>query len=701
LWLRRAVAFVGLVLLALNFLEFPRHVNNVWHDTSSFASYEYYAARHFQFGQQVFQNIGPYGYVHYAYLYAGYLPVQKIVLKTFSRLGLFLLVLWVARRLPGSASKFCWWAVFFIFQPFSPLFDWSSLISYPEIDWDQDYDYLGIYLAALYLLQDRRDWQFRAAAGACLVFLAFTALTKHTAFVLALAAVGAVFLHKLQGGFRKVREVRSRRREEAEPDVPQKSASLRRRLAVLESAPALGHLLLFCLALGLFWVLAGQQLANLPGFVRGIFAFSSGYSEATLPAPSLQPALFGLLIAGLLLLRSLYNWRALKQGLARMMFEGFLLFIAWKHGFVQMGFPHSGLFFVAALLCAIPFCLLPAAPATPSPSGFSQRVRQIARLLWPVLLAVILLSLIGTAISSPGFGYDPGFLFYRLKNNAAWLLSPRAKLAEMDRDLHAVEKMFSLPDIKARVQGARMDFFGDVPGWPLLNRLNYWSRPMPITFAAWNDALEQANEAFYRNPQTAPEFVICDLHRTNNRFVAQDDALALRALLDNYHPVLTEKQFLLVQKNHLPWREHLEKKPISEFRTQFFNPVPLNELSARMIWMEAQLHYSCLGQLRAWVYRPTPCYISFRLAGEPTEYWNRFMAGIGGAGCMLTPLLADNRDLLKFYRPGDGLNDFRRVEVFGFSCDPGDEKYFKKEIQVRFYSVTRPTERPQLPEARP
>ena len=53
----------------------------------------------------------------------------------------------------------------------------------------------------------------------------------------------------------------------------------------------------------------------------------------------------------------------------------------------------------------------------------------------------------------------------------------------------------------------RVDFFGDQPGWPLLNRLNYWSRPMPILFAAWNPALERANEAFYRDPQTAPEYV--------------------------------------------------------------------------------------------------------------------------------------------------------------------------------------------------
>src|ERR1039457_957808 len=62
--LQRTLGFLGLALLAFNLLEFPRHANNPWHDPSSFASYEYYAAHHFQFGTEIYQNVGPYGYVH-------------------------------------------------------------------------------------------------------------------------------------------------------------------------------------------------------------------------------------------------------------------------------------------------------------------------------------------------------------------------------------------------------------------------------------------------------------------------------------------------------------------------------------------------------------------------------------------------------------------------------------------------------------
>ena len=327
------LGFLGVALLAFNLLEFPRHANNPWHDPSSFASYEYYAAHHFQFGKEIYQNVGPYGYVHYGWIYGGYLPVQKILLKNLSRLGLLLLVLWVIRRLPHPGLKFCWWVMFFLFQPFSPLFDWNSLLAFPEMDWDQAYAYLTIYLAALYLWQGRKDRLFYMLSGALLCFLAFTALTKNTSFVLAGAAVGAVALHKL----------------------------LRK-----DFRAAFGYPLLFLFFLLVFWILAGQQPAHLPAFVRGIFAFSGGYTEATLPNTTIKPALAGGLVAALLLSRSVYNCLALKQGVARTLLEVFILFIAWKHGFVPMGFPHSGLFFVAALLLSIPlfFVLVLAGPAS-------------------------------------------------------------------------------------------------------------------------------------------------------------------------------------------------------------------------------------------------------------------------------------------------------------------------------------------------
>ena len=94
--------------------------------------------------------------------------------------------------------------------------------------------------------------------------------------------------------------------------------------------------------------------------------------------------------------------------------------------------------------------------------------------------------------------------------------------------------------------------------------------------------------------------------------------------------------------------------------------------------MEAEFRPTWLGKLRAFLYRPAACYISYRFVGDPTEYYSRFITCMGRSGCMVTPFIHDNPGVLRFYQPGDDLDALKRIEVFGFSCDPGDEKYFKQ-----------------------
>src|ERR1017187_335494 len=139
---RRTAYSLAIALLTLNLLEFPRQVLNSGHDVSCYATFEYYVAHHFQFGKEVFQSIGPYGYLHYGYVYAGYLPVQKIILKTLYRLGFVLLIVWAGRRLPHPALRLCWWAAFFVFQPCTWLLEVPGMPDFvrePEMDWEQDY----------------------------------------------------------------------------------------------------------------------------------------------------------------------------------------------------------------------------------------------------------------------------------------------------------------------------------------------------------------------------------------------------------------------------------------------------------------------------------------------------------------------------------------------------------------------------------
>ena len=632
---RRTACALAIALLTLNLLEFPRQVFNPAHDASSHATFEYYAAHHFQFGKQVFQNVGPYGYIHYSYFYSGYLPVQRIILKTLYRLGLILLIVWAGRRLPHPALQLCWWAAFFIFQPFTWPLEVPGLPDFvraPEMDWDQDYGYLTVYLSALYLLQNRKGWPFAIISGALLFFLGFAALTKHTTFVLAAGAVGAVVLQK----------------------------ALRRELLA-----ATGTAVAYVLFLGAHWLMAGQALENFPGFVRGIFAFTAGYNEVqSLPGPVLT-TLIGLLVAALLGLRSVYNFRALKQGLARTLLELFLLFTAWKHGFVYEEFSHVMTFFFATVCVGLlVFHLLlpierdppPGTPAFPKLHRFATSPVVLAAGLGLVLLALGRSATAGPKRPGASGGYHPGYLINRLKNNLDWMVSPRRQMARMREDLAKAEAYFALPRIKAEVGQQRVDYFGMKPGWILLNHLTYWSRPMPISHLAWNGELAQANEAFYRDARTMPEYVICDVYGYGARFVPQTDPLALRALLDNYVPVLWEWKlgwtFVLLKKNPFPPRDHLEKKLLLDVKTLLGDGVPLHEWSNQCLWLEVEIRRSLLGKALSFFYKPRLCHIGYHCVGTSEEHAARFITQLGRGGCMLTPLVERQRRLAELLRSG-------------------------------------------------
>jgi hypothetical protein len=673
---RRAVWILGVLVLGLNLLEFPRYPYSILHDLSSHASFEYYAAKHFQFGRQVYQNVGPYGYVHYAYTYAGYLPVQKIALRTLCQLGLLLLIAWAGRRLGYPGLELCWWASFFIFVPLSYQ-GWAAtgppgdaLRPLWELDWDQVYGYVTVYLAGLYLLEGRRGRAYILVGVSLLLLLAFLALTKHTLFVLACAAVCAVALEML----------------------------LRKDLWAGLLVPAL-----FMILLTILWVVAGQELGNLPAFIQGIFAFSSGYNEAFMVQEALPVTLLAAAVMGLLLGRSLYNWLALGQGVGRALIESALLFIAWKHALVRADANHVPLFAFSAVTLAIPlfFFRLPyRTGGVTALSPWPERWRLAAT--WAIV-PVVALAVLMLAQASPSLGgndrlerlcYRPGDLWRRLQNNADWILFPEWHLAEMERRLHEVRAAISLPQMKATVGDSRVDVFGMSPAPVLLNDFNYQSRPMPISFAVSNRLLSEANEAFYRNSATAPDFIVCSIYSgLGDRVGIQDDAGAFRALLDNYHPVRTGGGLLLMEKNQGAWRERAEKRALATFDTQFGAQIPLQEWNRQGVWMEVDIEHTFLGKLLAFFYKPPPCALTLTCVGSSRPLAYRFVTSMGASGCMLTPLIQNNHELLSLFQEGAASAALKKVESFGFLCLPHYRLFFKGVIHVRLYSIDTPIPR--------
>ena len=78
---------------------------------------------------------------------------------------------------------------------------------------------------------------------------------------------------------------------------------------------------------------------------------------------------------------------------------------------------------------------------------------------------------------------------------------------------------------------------------------------------------------------------------------------------------------------------------------------------------------------------------------RPKIFYGWFVTSMGPVGCMLTPLIKDNGDLLSFYRPNSRPEDLRRVESIWFTRQTRHRIFFRDKIRIRLYSLGQPAER--------
>lgn len=644
----KTAVLLSFMVMMLHLLEFPHCSYSVSHDSSSSATFEYYAAKKVQFGTALFQNIGPLGYIHYSYDYIGYLHWQKVFLKNISRLVLVLLAGWMMIRLQQPTAKIAWFASLCAYYSFG---DGSNR---DYLDLQDNLAYLTIYLLALWQLQNRKDRLFRLLSMAGWFFLAFISLNKNTFFILSCFINIAVAMQNL---------------------VRRKPLQ-----TVLDAGS-------FITALVANWLLAGQQLQNLPGFLYGVFAFSSGYNEAMALATPLIPLGLGLLVMLLLAGHILPDWWRNKKEFGRPAIEIFLLFILWKHGFVRSD-EHLLIFFYAVLSCAIPIYYYR------FESNAQLNLNETGKtglLTVGSCVAVHLFAIISFYAIIHNCHYKPVRLWNHLQHNTSWLLSPLANTREMERQLQAMKVKHALPNTRRTVGNDSIDFFGYEPGYLLLNDLNYTPRPMPITFVAMNSYLQQANEMFYRNPATAPRFILYQSGGIDNRLFQQDDALARQAMLYSYQPVLRENDLILFQRKQPEDTASVHRaRIIREETISFDQAVSLEKLPDQPLWLEATIKHSLAGKIRNLLFKAPPCHIKLRFPDGEEVQVRKFVTAMGECGFLINPYIETIDDLPAAYDPGRATS-FGKVAALSFSHNWLDGIFFNNEIKLRWRLAARPT----------
>jgi hypothetical protein len=635
-WLGRVAAVLGAILIALYYFTPAQEVMNATLDSSNYASYAYFTAKGFQYGQQVVPMVGPLGFVMYGFIYGGNLFWDRLYLDLVIKLGLAALLLWFFCRSRRGIIRWLWLAV---------------LLGVTPLIHDSAYDF-AILFGGLFLLvnpyQTRRQQTADLAVAA---FLALLAMLKGTQLTLSLLALGFV-----AGAARDFR-----------------------RFAWLAGA--------FVASFLLIWAFAGQSLANIPGFLLGIKELSIGYNDTMSLQESPGTTVTGVAVLSLLLLAIMGSWLVRRDrrpvGFALLLLGGFT-FIIWKHGFVRAD-GHVLIFFHDACAIAMTALLLLNFEARER-SAWTRREVYGRRAVHGVAALAVLGGLYGSGQRSiVQLKWELSQLPGLIPAHVEHLLTVRTKKTLLDQERGLQRLRFALPRVAEMVGPGSIDFFGFGHGFLPLNRLNYQPRPMGGgSFNVFTPYLQKLNEQYLLNPHTRPGYMLLNLETIDDRFLAQDDARSLVALIEGYEPVEAEQGMLLLRAR--PGVAPAEPRLLGERAFVFGENVPVPAAQpGEIVLASFELPLNLAGRARSFFYKPPVLHLHLDGNGIHQPDNRRINASMVRLPMVLSPVLEETPDLLALYSedPGKTVHGIRIEAV-----SPGF--HASDRLRVRFSAVLRP-----------
>ncbi|MDB6170071.1 MAG: hypothetical protein JWM88_2935 [Verrucomicrobia bacterium] len=633
---RRWRWFGAWLLLAIYFVAPPRGVFDQSLDDSNYATYSYFLTHHFQWGANVLPMPGPLGFLIYGHTYSGELYGTRVLGDFLLKAFFVAMVLRLFHRAGKGALRWVWLA--------------AVILMAPLVD-DLVHD-LSILLATLVLLAELGPRVTRWAASAAFL-LGVVTLIKGNHPVTTAMCLGAVWI-----------------------------------LCAFEREWRSGLKLTAIYVLSILgcWVLAGQNPLHIPGYLVATLQLSMGYNAAMgLEAASIFTVTGLVLVACLLLV---FAWAAAvgsrhrRAIVALLLLAGFTL-IKWKHGYVRAD-GHVYIFFTAVAIFTLTVCLVSLTgllSAPPPPLS-----RDARRIGFALVALTTVLSLLGAAeFSLSKIGHFAGDAPGVLQRNARYLVRPGFFRQPLDRRLELNRRIAQVPQIQAEVGRETVDFFGVEEGLLLLNNLDYQPRPMGGgTFNVFNAWVQDRNEAFVRDPRRAPPWQVVKLQNLDRRFPAADDGTTLRAVLEFYSPVLIQRDYLLLHRRApepaIPAPRLLESRPLK--LGQALTPPPVRPGEILLFTINAPLSWA--GSLRAFFYRPPE--LTAHVASLRRPFGETFVMkpSMLQRPVILSPLLADNSDLIELYggSPGNVVRSITFASQPGFAVD---------DLSISFFSVPRPT----------
>lgn len=419
------------------------------------------------------------------------------------------------------------------------------------------------------------------------------------------------------------------------------------------------------------WLATGAAVQDLWPFVRGSLALAGGYGDAmSIDGPALEILIYVMTSAALLVGLAAWARGAHRSAAVDVAAFGFLLFVAFKQGFIR----HDQHAIIAARVLLAAVTLVAFAYRG---SGW------LVRGAYGVAAAGAVTGLMVTAGTHSGGLQNSAHQQLNLlfaRGAAAMNLS---RVAGEHEAIHAriageIAQGAGIRDVRgpADVISYRQQILLD-------SGIAWQPRPVFQSYAAYTPALLRLNADAYVSP-TAPREVLFDVETIDNRFPSLDDALLWPILLTRYDMVGARGAHLLLRR--APQPREFRLRPVATMEARLGREIVVPETASGLVWASIDVRTTLLGRLAAIAYKVPPVHLDVTTASRRAASY-RLIRGAAEAGFLLSPVIRDAWEFSALASGGGELG-MARVRTIRVPSGTGSRWPYEKRAIFRFWELS-------------
>ncbi len=423
---------------------------------------------------------------------------------------------------------------------------------------------------------------------------------------------------------------------------------------------------IYLLALGGFWVVAGESPLDFPAYLANSLEVARGYSEAMAVWPLFTTTLYRYIpVLAALALLTYGIWRAgYRDGFWRLIPCGMLLcfaFLVFKAGFVRHD-AHEIIMMGATLyltvVCGICLWL------------HSQMPRTSSLVIASISLAVLPL------IIMPGVFWSHHV--WGVHDRLAWFPTRVMEVLKEDQPLgkHAERCHQALVEANPlpKLQGT-VDTYTYRLSVAMAHGFEISNRPVIQSYSAYTPKLAEMNAAHLRGPR-APEHLLISWNAIDGRLPSLEDSLSWPEFLTRYESRSRHGTWLVLDRRKTPLTSRLV--PISQGVLERGGRYEVDASSTDLVWAEVRLKPTMLRKPAVMLHKDVVTKITLRTDDGDREF--RLLPSLAGAGFLLSPLVEDTDDFQQL------IEERRGKAVSSFSVK-ARRAFFHSDIDVRLYRL--------------